>query len=182
MRNKPEIAEALDERAMPRVSEDAASEGYIRGEKEEKSTQREDAAAGKGLTSEQMNDTLRKPIVRYKTGDVLPRIPEYENANIPPAKLYEYSLNMNHNRGRNKAIVFQSALGFNSGNGELLKQAILSGLAVTPAKVGYLTEYGQTFVVDMPITGPNGNTAIVRTAWIIRPDKDYPDLVSAYVK
>ena len=29
MRNKPEIAEALDERAMPRVGEEAASEGYV---------------------------------------------------------------------------------------------------------------------------------------------------------
>ena len=29
MRSKPEIAEALDERAMPRVGGEAASEGYV---------------------------------------------------------------------------------------------------------------------------------------------------------
>ena len=181
MRSKPEIAEALDERAMPRVSEETASEGYIRGEEEEKSTRREDAAAGKSLTSEQTNDTLRPPI-EYNEGDILPELPEYKKAYCAPEKIYGYSLNMGHPDGRNKAIVFQSVLGFNTDNGEQLMQAILKGLRSAHAKVGPLTVHGQKYVVDMPITGPNGNTAIVRTAWIVRPGKNNPDLVSAYIK
>ena len=58
MRNKPEIAEAPDERAMPRVSEDAASEGYIRGETEEETERREEADADRNLTEEQADDTF----------------------------------------------------------------------------------------------------------------------------
>ncbi len=136
---------------------------------------------GKNLTNEQTSgkNTTR---IKYNEGDNLPNLPEYKKAYCAPEKIIGYSLNMDHPSGRNKAIVFQSTLGFHSGNGEQLRQEILRGLGSAPAKVGPLTVYGQKFVVDMPITGPNGNTAIVRTAWIIRPGKTNPDLVSAYIK
>lgn len=32
-----------------------------------------------------------------------------------------------------------------------------------PAKLGASDKFGQRITIDMPITGPNGNTATVRT-------------------
>jgi hypothetical protein len=38
-----------------------------------------------------------------------------------------------------------------------------------PAVPAKTDQYGQRFTVDMPITGPNGNTVTVRTGWIVAP-------------
>ena len=57
-RKNPEITQMLDERAMPRVSEEAASEGYIRGEAGEETARREEADADRDLTGEQADDTF----------------------------------------------------------------------------------------------------------------------------
>jgi hypothetical protein len=40
--------------------------------------------------------------------------------------------------------------------------------------------HGQRFVLESLLTGPTGQ-ARVRTAWIIRPDEDFPRFVTAYV-
>ncbi|WP_375539180.1 DUF6883 domain-containing protein [Pseudomonas frederiksbergensis] len=36
--------------------------------------------------------------------------------------------------------------------------------------------------MDMPITGPNGNTATVRTGWIYDPGSSTPRMTTLYVK
>ena len=59
---------------------------------------------------------------------------------------------------------------------------IQDGVRTNPAVMGDTTKYGQLFTVDMPITGPNGNTAIVRTGWIIDAGATTPRLTTAYVK
>lgn len=48
--------------------------------------------------------------------------------------------------------------------------------------LGKLAEYGQRYTVDIPITGPNGNTVNVRTGWIIKTGSDVPELTTIYVK
>lgn len=42
--------------------------------------------------------------------------------------------------------------------------------------------YGQRFTVDIPIFGSNGNTATVRTGWIIKTDSTSPELTTLFVK
>ena len=48
--------------------------------------------------------------------------------------------------------------------------------------LGKLDVYGQRYTVDIPITGPNGNTVNARTGWIIKPDSNIPELTTIYVK
>ena len=112
-------------------------------------------------------------------------LPGWEKAQIKDEKLAEYALNPSHtygqSRGADKARVFKSALGFDQSNWLLLKQAILDGLPNCEAVFRLEDEHGKRYRVTMRITGPNGRTANVLTAWIIRPGTDRPDLITVYV-
>jgi hypothetical protein len=105
---------------------------------------------------------------------------------IADEKLTEYVLNPSHtygmSRGADKARVFKSALGFDRSNWQLLKQAILDGLPQCEALFSREDEYGKRYQVTLPITGPNGNTAQVLTAWIIRPGSNRPALTTLLVR
>ncbi len=116
-------------------------------------------------------------------------LPNYQRAVIPSAKLEKYALNPKHvsrawgkSSGKDKALVFQSALGFNQSNWELLQQRILEVLPYHEAVLGEEDEYGKRYTVSSPITGPNLNTANVLTGWIIKPETDYPSLTTALVE
>ncbi len=108
-------------------------------------------------------------------------LPNYDKAVIPMEKLAGYALNPDHSTGKNKARVFESALGYNASNADHLLQNIKDNLyrfeAIEKPDLGY----GQLYQVDMELTGPNGNTAIVRTAWILDKDTGETRLTSTYV-
>ncbi|MCI0487388.1 MAG: hypothetical protein L0229_12410 [Blastocatellia bacterium] len=109
-------------------------------------------------------------------------LPNYQNAVIPSDKLEKYALDPTSPVGKNKAIVFKSALGFDQSNWQLLSQTIIDELPYNEATLGRDDEFGQRYTVIMPITGPNGNTAEVITGWIFRRGADYPSLTTAYIR
>jgi len=109
-------------------------------------------------------------------------LPNYQNAVIPSDKLEKYALDPTHPTGRHKAIVFKSALGFDQSNWQLLSQSIIDELPYHEAVLGKDDEYGQRYTVIMPVTGPNGNTVEVVTAWIFKQGEDYPSLASPYAR
>ena len=96
-------------------------------------------------------------------------------------KLTTYALNLDHPAGGSKARVFESALGFNSSNADVLSNKLRQGVILTPAVLGNLDKFGQRAAVTMPIIGINGNSAWVRTGWIYDPGSSVPRLVTAYV-
>ena len=109
-------------------------------------------------------------------------LPGLENAYINPAKLRDYSLNINHpGAGRNKAIAFEKALGYNQDHAEELRRNILDNLPYFNAASKGRNKYGERYEVIMELTGPNGKTARVGTGWLIKGDKAFPFLTSAYV-
>lgn len=112
----------------------------------------------------------------------------YGNAVIPREKLERYCLDSAHvstafgkSSGKDKARVFRAMLGLEKEDWELLKDRILEELPYEEATVGHEDEYGKRYNVEVTITGPNGNKALVLTAWIIRPGTDFPCLTTAYV-
>ena len=108
-------------------------------------------------------------------------LPNFDKAEINPKKLTDYALNPDHPVGGNKARVFKSALGYDKNNaGELIEQ-IYSKLPESEAVMGKLDQYGQRYTVDMSITGVNGNTATVRTGWIIKTECEIPSLTTLYI-
>jgi hypothetical protein len=108
-------------------------------------------------------------------------LPGYEKAIIPRNKLEGYALNTTHSEGQHKARVFKSALGFDISNWQLLEECIINELPYHEAVPGIDDVYGRRYKVVLPITGPNGNTVNVLTAWIIRQGEDYPSLSTLYV-
>jgi hypothetical protein len=97
-------------------------------------------------------------------------------------KLTGYSLKPDHKDGGNKAIVFESALGYNLGNAKELQSAILSGLANADKYYKEKNAYGDKFNVIMTIKGPNGQQARVVTGWILEGDSTKPRMTTAYVE
>jgi filamentous hemagglutinin len=101
----------------------------------------------------------------------------HERAVISEAKV-RYAL-----RDRDKRRAFE-ALGYSEEreNWQSLRDAILEGLPCYPAPISHEDQWGITHNVDMPISGPEGKTAPVRTKWIFRVQEDFRRLVTLYVK
>jgi hypothetical protein len=108
-------------------------------------------------------------------------LPNYQNAVIPQNKLVRYSLDLTHPRGKHKAIVFKSALGFVQSTWELLRDRILIELPYHEAQPTLEDKHGKRYRVIMPLTGPNGSTRDVVVTWIIKTGTDYPSLDSTWV-
>jgi len=105
-------------------------------------------------------------------------------------KLIDYSLNPTHPIGKNKALVFQSALGYTQQNADDLVAKIRSEmLSHSNTLIEFADNgYGKQFSKILNITGPNGQTKPVNTAWIYDngkninfPVSNSPRLVTAYV-
>lgn len=108
------------------------------------------------------------------------RLPNLENAEIDIRKLTGYALDPENPRGRHKARVFKSALGFTRDNSDELKQLILAALATSNADPGEIDFYGQRYTVDCSISTETGS-ATVRTGWIIRQKESFPRLTTCFV-
>lgn len=154
----------------------------------EKAAETAEDAAGMAKTAEKAAEDTKKAakavdeVIESGSKTIDNAIPNVESAIINPKKLTEYALNPNHPVGGNKAKVFESALGYNQSNADDLMRQIYKKLPSSEAVLGKLDEYGQRYTVDIPITGPNGNTVNVRTGWIIKTGSDIPELTTIFVK
>ncbi len=107
-------------------------------------------------------------------------LPNAERAFIDDRKLAEYSLDPTHPVGRHKAVVFRSALGFTGNDLSTLRALLLRAVLDHDTSVGRPDEFGQRYTVDFPVTTSVG-TAMLRSAWIIRPGEDFPRLTTCFV-
>jgi filamentous hemagglutinin len=105
-------------------------------------------------------------------------LPNYQNAVIPRSKLEDYALNPAHTDGQHKARLFRSILGFERRDWKLLSDAILDELPFHEAIFNREDGWGKYYLVSLPIKGPNGNSALVTTIWIIKPRDDYASFVT----
>jgi hypothetical protein len=111
------------------------------------------------------------------------KLPNAENAVVDIAKLRDYCLNPNHPKGKHKARAFREKLGFERNDAELLRQSILEAILKSEAIEEKATEYGRRFVIDFEIQRGVGvimYSAVVRTAWIIRNNEDFPRLTTCF--
>lgn len=108
------------------------------------------------------------------------KLPNGERAVVDPRKLLGYSLDPEHDEGQHKAHLFESLLGVNRQNAELLLKAVEKAAVSGDSVIGKLDNYGQRYAVDFAFAGPGG-TATIRTAWIIRNGEDFPRLVTCFI-
>lgn len=102
-------------------------------------------------------------------------------AKIPDEKLTEYALNFEHPTGKEKAKAFKEALGYTKESYTDLKTKILDSFDEKELVYKREDKYGKRYEQIIQITGPNGKTANVLTAWIKDNDNAEPRLTSIYV-
>lgn len=108
-------------------------------------------------------------------------LPNYKNAVIPKEKFTKYALDMNNPKGRNKAIAFQEALGYNVNNVDKLIRNIQKNLNKFNAIEKSDKGFGKQYEVLMTLVGENKKVANVKTGWIIDKETGETRLTSAYV-
>lgn len=97
-----------------------------------------------------------------KTGII--KLPRYKDAVIPEEKFSKYALDSNKDPDKSKA--FKDALGYDLTNYKDLVENIRSHLSEYEAIKKPDRGHGQRYEVVLELTGPNGKTANVLTAWI----------------
>jgi hypothetical protein len=135
-----------------------------------------------GQTKAAANAGTRPELKTKVMNEAQTPLPNHNNAKIDTRKLTDYALNPEHPVGGHKAKVFESALGYNKSNADSLMKQIYEKLPKSEAVMGKLDQYGQRYTVDMSIMGANGNTATVRTGWILKPGSTTPELTTIYIK
>jgi hypothetical protein len=101
---------------------------------------------------------------------------------VKRSKFTAYALNPNDDRGRDKAFIFEQALGFTLDNYEDLLQQIQAKALDGEAILIREDQFGKHLRVDLQITGPHGQSARVRTGWRIPIDSDEARLATLFVK
>jgi len=107
-------------------------------------------------------------------------LPSAERAFIDDAKLVQYSLAVDHPVGANKALLFRRVLGFTVRDADTLRRLILEAVLVYETVPGRRDEFGERYAVDFPVKTEVGS-AVVRSAWILRKDENFPRLTSCFV-
>lgn len=109
------------------------------------------------------------------------RLPGGDRAIVDRMKLVEYCLNPEHPRGKHKARVFATALGFTAENADELQAALLTAAATEDAKPTFSDRCGARYMIDFEISNRRG-TAVVKSLWILPHGQQSPRLTSCYVK
>lgn len=108
------------------------------------------------------------------------KLPNPNLAIIDMKKLTGYCLNPEHSDGQHKAYVFQSVLGIGLENAEELRDELLRAVKTYDAVPSKSNQHGQKYIIDFSITRLE-KQAVVRSAWIVRYDENFPRLVTCYV-
>lgn len=96
------------------------------------------------------------------------------------AKLRDYALDLIHSKGKHKARVFASALGLTRNDAEWLRDELLRVARELDCRLGPRTEHGQRYVVVFDLKRGE-KTASIRSVWNIRPNEDFPRLITCFV-
>jgi hypothetical protein len=108
------------------------------------------------------------------------KMPGGDAAIVDRQKLTGYCLNPEHPRGKHKARVF-ATLGFTAENADELRAALLIAAASASAQPATSDQFGDRYVLEFEIEGPQGN-GIVKSTWIVRRGESAPRLTSCFVK
>ncbi|MCG3130339.1 MAG: hypothetical protein FLDDKLPJ_01094 [Phycisphaerae bacterium] len=108
------------------------------------------------------------------------KLPNGDEAYIDRRKLVDYALNPDHDDGKHKAALFRDLLGMTRESVEELISVLRQGALEGEAVPGRRDRYGHRYTVDIDLTGPRG-AVVVRSAWIIRAQEDFPRLVTCYI-
>jgi len=107
------------------------------------------------------------------------KLPNWENAYIPPPKLNAYLLSETHSVGKSKAR-FLRAAGFDETNAGVLEQSLLAIARSEDVKEVVSSPHGIKYIIEGALQTPTGSLVQARTVWIIDTGQDRPRFVTAY--
>lgn len=96
---------------------------------------------------------------------------------IPEEKLRDYVLSPSHPDGRAKAE-YLGRIGYIRAQWQQLEEDLRTQILVLEANPGRVTPWGRKYEILGPLTGPNGETAWVRTIWMIRHGESVARLIT----
>jgi len=108
------------------------------------------------------------------------KLPNGEKAVVEIAKLLDYCLSVSHPEGRHKARVFRAVLGIGSAESDMLQEGLRTAACDQEAVAGEFDGFGQRYVIDFSLEHA-GRRALVRSAWIVLVNEDFPRLTSCYI-
>ena len=106
-------------------------------------------------------------------------LPNSQAAVVEDAKITDYLLNPEHPRGQSKTEFFVR-FGFQRGQTEAFRLALLEHAATNPVVDTSQSDYGVTYIIEGPIQSPDGRDPIIRTVWQIDTGESAPRLITAY--
>lgn len=98
---------------------------------------------------------------------------------VSERKVRDYLLNLDHPKGRAKAVFFLS-LGFNRDKWAVLASALETHFITAVPRERESEEYGVRLECLAPLQTPSGRTPMVLSAWILRPGSKVPEFLSTY--
>jgi hypothetical protein len=107
------------------------------------------------------------------------RVPNFQQAIVPQAKITRYLLDPTHREGGDKAIYFLS-FGFSVAKWEDMASALKTHIASFSISSERKTAYGVNYAVEGMLQTPDGRNPNVRTVWKIEKGKVIPAFVTAY--
>ena len=107
------------------------------------------------------------------------KLPNFQMARVPAAKITEYLLSEVHRDGKHKAAFFHH-FGFSAEKCQTLEVALLQHASDHEVLKVEHSSFGTRYIVDGIITTPDGRTPTIRTVWFIRNEEDVPQFVTAY--
>lgn len=107
------------------------------------------------------------------------RIPNAEQAIIEPEKITLYLLNIEHKRGRDKAVLL-SSFGYSIEDWPRLVDDLRSYHLTIDATLVRDTPYGRRYEVKAPLITPSGRSLIVRSIWQIDIGADQPRFITLF--
>lgn len=106
-------------------------------------------------------------------------VPNYENAEVPEAKISRYILDPESNYGKHKARVIESILGYRKEDSEELSRMLLDGVKNNPVSKYEYTDYGSRYTVPIRIHGKKGKSMIQNTVWQIGKGSEIPRFITS---
>lgn len=101
---------------------------------------------------------------------------------IDRRKLTAYALDPDNPVGRHKAYVFERILGFTKDHYEPLMRQIEDNAFDGEAVLKRIDQHGNHYSVDMVVSGVQGQSATIRTGWLVPIDSNEAWLTTLYVR
>ncbi len=107
------------------------------------------------------------------------RLPNYENAVVPQAKITDYLLSPTHRDGRSKAEFF-TRFGFSATQWEALAITLKRHAAENEVTKVESSSFGTRYVIDGIIYAPDGRTPLIRSVWFVEAGEEIARFATAY--